>query len=55
MLLLQAFKALIDKDSRYKLFIAGTFQDARYQLYFKQMIDELRLTDSVNLTDGRMI
>ena len=51
MLLLQAFKALIDKDSRYKLFIAGTFQDARYQLYFKQMIDELRLTDSVQF-DG---
>ncbi|XBO86747.1 glycosyltransferase [Bacillus licheniformis] len=51
MLLLQAFKALIDKDPRYKLFIAGTFQDARYQLYFRQMIDELRLTDSVQF-DG---
>lgn len=51
MLLLQAFKALIDKDPRYKLFIAGTFQDARYQLYFNQMIDELRLTDSVQF-DG---
>ncbi|WP_457983339.1 glycosyltransferase family 4 protein [Bacillus paralicheniformis] len=51
MLLLQAFKALIDKDPRYKLFIAGTFQDARYQLYFKQMIDELRLTDNVQF-DG---
>ncbi|MCY9223319.1 glycosyltransferase family 4 protein, partial [Bacillus licheniformis] len=51
MLLLQAFKALIDKDPRYKLFIAGTFQDARYQLYFNQMIDELRLTDNVQF-DG---
>ncbi|MGN9863995.1 glycosyltransferase [Bacillus swezeyi] len=51
MLLLHAFKAIHDKDPRYKLFIAGQYQDIRYQLYFKQMIEELHLQDSVQL-DG---
>ncbi|MDA7026714.1 glycosyltransferase [Bacillus sp. CLL-7-23] len=51
MLLLQAFKAIYDRDPRYKLFIAGRYQDIRYQLYFKQMIEELNLTENVYL-DG---
>lgn len=51
MLLLHAFKAIHDKDPRYKLFIAGRYQDIRYQLYFQQMIEEFGLTDSIQI-DG---
>lgn len=47
MLLLHAFKAIHDRDPRYKLYIAGTFQDARYVLYFRQMIQEFKLENSV--------
>jgi len=51
MLLLHAFKAVHDRDSRYKLFIAGKYQDMRYKLYFDQMIEEMGLTGSVRF-DG---
>ncbi|WBW96610.1 glycosyltransferase [Oceanirhabdus sp. W0125-5] len=47
MLLLHTFKAIYDKDDRYKLYIAGTFQDERYVLYFQQMIREMGLVNSV--------
>jgi len=47
MLLLQLFKAVYDKDNRYKLYIAGEFQDERDFLYFKQMIKEWHLEDSI--------
>lgn len=47
MLLLHAFHAIHKKDSRYKLYIAGTFQEPRYSLYFSQMINELGLQGSV--------
>ena len=47
MLLLHAFKAIYDKDNRYKLFIAGQFQDPRDVLYFKQMIKEWKLEKNV--------
>ncbi|WP_082234760.1 glycosyltransferase [Halobacillus massiliensis] len=47
MLLLHAFKALHDRDPRYKLFIAGANQDKRYTLYFNQMLEEFGLTDAV--------
>ena len=47
MLLLHAFQAIHKMDSRYKLFIAGTFQEPRYSLYYKQMIKELGLQDHV--------
>lgn len=47
MLLLHTFKAIYDKDNRYKLYIAGKFQDERYLLYFKQMIKELELEKNV--------
>ncbi|MGE5613327.1 MAG: methyltransferase domain-containing protein [Bacillota bacterium] len=51
MLLLHTFKALYDRDRRYKLYIAGKFQDYRYELYFKQMINELGLEKNIFL-DG---
>jgi glycosyltransferase involved in cell wall biosynthesis/phospholipid N-methyltransferase len=47
MLLLHAFKALFDTDNRYKLYIAGEFQDSRYVLYFKQMIKEMGLENNI--------
>lgn len=47
MLLLHAFKAIYDMDNRYKLYIAGQFQDARDLLYFNQMIKEFRLEDNL--------
>ncbi|WDU83958.1 glycosyltransferase [Caloramator sp. Dgby_cultured_2] len=47
MLLLHTFKAIYDKDNRYKLYIAGEFQDERYVLYFNQMIKELGLENNV--------
>lgn len=47
MLLLHTFKAIFDKENRYKLHIAGKFQDDRDVLYFEQMIEELGLKNSV--------
>ena len=47
MLLLHTFKAMFDRDSRYELHIAGTFQDIRYVLYFKQMSDEWGLGNHI--------
>lgn len=47
MLLLQAFKSIYDMDSRYKLHIAGVFQEERYVLYFTHMIKEMGLQGSV--------
>lgn len=47
MLLLHTFKAIYDKDNRYKLFIAGDFQDERYVLYLQQMISEMGLQNNV--------
>ncbi|WP_273328085.1 methyltransferase domain-containing protein [Vallitalea guaymasensis] len=47
MLLLHTFKAIHDRDNRYKLYIAGLFQDERYILYFNQMIQEMGLSGNV--------
>lgn len=47
MLLLHAFKAIYDKDNRYKLYIAGQFQDQRDILYYNQMVNELDLENNV--------
>ncbi|MDD5169592.1 MAG: glycosyltransferase, partial [Syntrophales bacterium] len=47
LLLLQSFKAIYDLDHRYKLHIAGTFDDDRYILYFRQMIKEMKLEDNL--------
>jgi glycosyltransferase involved in cell wall biosynthesis len=51
MLLLHAFRELVQKDDKYRLFVAGDFQDARYQLYFDQMIKEMGLEDNIRF-DG---
>lgn len=51
MLLLHTFKAIFDKDNRYKLYIAGNFQDEREVLYYKQMIVEMGLERNV-IYDG---
>lgn len=50
MLLLHTFKAIHDLDSRYKLYLAGQFQDPRDVLYFQQMIEEWQLQDSIIYT-----
>ncbi|WP_051618084.1 methyltransferase domain-containing protein [Desulfofundulus thermocisternus] len=47
MLLIHTFKSIFEKDNRFKLYIAGLFQDPRYVLYFKQMIKELGLEHNV--------
>ncbi|MFW6026940.1 MAG: glycosyltransferase, partial [Candidatus Woesearchaeota archaeon] len=47
MLLLQVIKALVKKDSRYKLYIAGKFEQKRYVLYFKQMLKDMSLQNNV--------
>ena len=51
MLLLHAFRELIQVDKEYHLFIGGNFQDARYELYFSQMIKELGLEKNIHM-DG---
>jgi len=43
MLLLHAFRELAQINDKYHLFVAGVFQDARYDLYFRQMIQEMGL------------
>lgn len=47
MLLLHTFKEIYGKDNRYKLYIAGEFQDTRDILYFSQMIRELKLESNI--------
>lgn len=46
MLLLHVFKAIYDSDARFKLYIAGQYQEERYYLYFKQMIREFGLENN---------
>ncbi len=46
-LTLDIFKKLHDTDNRYKLYIAGQFQDERTLSYFKYFINEHGLSDSV--------
>ena len=47
MLLLHTFKAVYDIDKRYKLYIAGEFQDYRDYMYFQQMIKELGMEENI--------
>ena len=47
MLLLQAMQKLVEKDDRYKLYIAGACQDLRFEYYFNHMIPALKLDDNV--------
>lgn len=51
MLLMQTFKEIHDFDGRFKLYMAGVFQDERDVLYFKQMIREMHLEKSI-IYDG---
>lgn len=47
MLLLHVFNTIYKRDNRYKLYIAGQFQEPRYALYFEQMIREMGLEKNV--------
>jgi len=51
MLLLHAFRELVQVDKEYRLFIGGNFQDARYELYFIQMVKEMGLEKNIRF-DG---
>ncbi len=51
MLLLHAFRELVQVDKKYRLFIGGNFQDVRYELYFSQMIKEMGLENNIQM-DG---
>lgn len=51
LLLLHALHTLVKRDPDYKLHIAGSFQDARYALYYRQMTERLSLTKNV-IIDG---
>ncbi len=44
---MHAFKKIFDTDNRYKLHIAGTFDEERYSLYFNQMIKEFGLEKNI--------
>ncbi|GAB6189231.1 hypothetical protein JCM30566_09700 [Marinitoga arctica] len=46
-MMLQIIKKLVEKDKRYKLHIAGDFQDLRYEIYLKHMIKEMGLENNV--------
>lgn len=46
-LTLDIFKRLYDKDNRYKLYLAGQFQDERTLAYFKYFIKEYNLQNNI--------
>ncbi|MBM7560309.1 glycosyltransferase [Marinitoga litoralis] len=46
-MMLQIIKKLVEKDNRYKLHIAGDFQELRYQIYLKHMVKEMNLENNV--------
>ncbi len=45
---MHAFRELVQSDKRYQLFIAGKIEYPYLQLYFKQMIKEMRLEDNIH-------
>jgi glycosyltransferase involved in cell wall biosynthesis len=47
MLLFHAFQRLVQSNNRYKLHIAGEFQEPRYDLYFQQMTKKLKLEKNI--------
>ena len=47
MLLLHALQRICKKDNRYKLYIAGKFQEERDILYFNQMVKEFGLVNNI--------
>ncbi|MCB2230989.1 glycosyltransferase [bacterium] len=46
-LLLQCIKAAVECDSRYRLHIAGTFQETRFEVYMNHLIEQMGLSDNV--------
>jgi len=44
---LQIINKLVKIDKRYKLHIAGSFQELRYKIYLEYMINEMNLQDNV--------
>ena len=46
-LLIQCMKYLTDIDDRYVLHIAGTFQELRFELYFKHMVKAMSLEKNI--------
>lgn len=52
MMLLQAFKAIVDFDNRYRLHLSGFFTDERDVLYYRQMLMELRIEKNVIIEDN---
>jgi glycosyltransferase involved in cell wall biosynthesis len=46
-LLPQVLHALVSKDKRYHLHVAGEFQEPRYEIYLKHMLHEMGLDDNV--------
>ncbi|MBI9086551.1 MAG: glycosyltransferase [Desulfobacterales bacterium] len=46
-LLLQCLSALVDRDGRFCLHVAGVHQERRFELYMNHMIREMGLTDHV--------
>jgi Glycosyltransferase len=47
MLLLQVAKQLIEREPKYKFFIAGEFKDAKLKLYWEYMVREMDLEKNV--------
>lgn len=52
LLLLQLLKKIVDQDPRYKLYIAGNFNDMRDLLYYQQMVYELGLKNNVTFENN---
>ena len=50
MLMIHAMEALVKRDPRYKLFIAGQFNDMRDAIYVDHMIGEMGLKDNIEYT-----
>ena len=46
-LLLQCMAELVSRDARYRLHIAGEFQDMRYKYYFEQLIPALGIEQNI--------
>lgn len=46
-LLIQCLKAAVERDQRYRLHIAGTFQETRFEVYMTHLIDSMGLSDNV--------
>ncbi|MBM7649367.1 glycosyltransferase involved in cell wall biosynthesis [Bacillus ectoiniformans] len=50
-LLLQTIKKLVDMDPKYKLYIAGKFQEPLAELYWNYQVNELKLANNI-IFDG---